>query len=202
MKTFSLLLSCFFLLLTTSAFGQRKASDRIYVDANVGLLIFENSLSGQLQAGLGYRFNERHGLGLSYHRESGGNVYNYAGIQGFGVDYRYSSAWGFITKVGFGKITDGWAGEDTSRQFEFRGGKMFTDLSFAYHLRIGITLGLYLTQSPELKFATYLPAYEFPPYDYDNDELVFDGVSARSFTSAGITVGLALPLRKRRKKRE
>ncbi|MEM9527872.1 MAG: hypothetical protein AAGA31_14760, partial [Bacteroidota bacterium] len=61
-----LLSTLLFLLLQTTGFGQTRLVDKIYADVNIGGIILGNSALSQLQAGLGYRINKQHGLGVSY----------------------------------------------------------------------------------------------------------------------------------------
>lgn len=193
----SLLSVLLFLIFQCSVRAQSRFVDQVYADANVGLFIVDYDTWLQFQAGLGYRINQRHAFGLSYHGEYGGNSYLAESIRGIGIDYRYSTDRGFITKVGIGKVLSGWAGEDNSNVFEFRSAKNFIDLSFAYQLRSGFTFGLYVTHSPELLFDVYLPASEVEPYPFDDDSLVFQYTASRQFWSFGLTFGYALPWRKK-----
>ncbi|MEM9525924.1 MAG: hypothetical protein AAGA31_04895, partial [Bacteroidota bacterium] len=126
--------------------------------------------------------------------------YSFEGIKGIGIDYRYSTDLGFITKVGVGKIITAWAAIDTAEEFVYQNGKLFVDLSVAYQLRFGVTFGFYLTHSPELVFENYLPASEIGPFPINDDTLVYQGTGTRPFFSGGVTIGYAIPWKKKWKK--
>lgn len=178
--------------------AQTKLKDKIYADINIGFNnIFDNNANSQLQAGIGYRINKRHGVGLSYHREIGGNVYSFRGIRGIGIDYRYSTIYGIIFKAGIGKIVDAWAIVDDDSKFVYKNSKLFTDFSLSYQIRPGFTFGFYYTFSPGITFESYLPQHSVEPY-IDSDDLVYQNDIKYSFISYGLSIGYALPLKKRR----
>ena len=186
------------LMFQVNALAQVQLKDKIYADLNIGAFFFDNAANGQLQAGLGYRINERHGVGLSFRREVGGNVYDFQGLKGLGIDYRYATDFGLIGKVGLGKVLDAWAAVDYHDAFVFKSSNLYTNLLVAYQIRFGFTFGLYFTYSPEMVFERYLPEWCVYPPIGTSDTLVYQGDSARPFVNYGVTIGYALPWKPKR----
>jgi len=198
MKQQIIIIILFFFAFHSTANAQSNWKEKIYADAKVGLAGGANS---QLQFAAGYLLHKNHGIGLSYHREVAGNPYSFSGMRGLGVDYRYSTDFGLITKIGVGKMLDGWAAEDNATQFVYKSSKLFTDFSIEYQIRAGFTFGLYLTFSPEIVFDTYLLARDVEPY-IDSDELVFQREEKEKFGNFGVSIGYALPWKSKQKKKK
>jgi len=121
-------------------------------------------------------------------------------MHGLGIDYRYTTDFGLITKIGVGKVLNGWQAEDTSDEYVYKSSKLFTNFSVEYQLGIGITFGIYATFSPEMTFDRYLPGIHSEPF-IDSEELIFQNESKSQFVNFGVSIGYAVPWKNKRKKR-
>ena len=186
-----------FLLTQTGLHAQRSFGELLFIDAGIGGIIGGHSALSHVQAGLGYRINDRHGVGASYHDVVSGNVYNSRRLLGVGLDYRYASPSGLLLKAGIGKAYDGSGATDTADEFVYRSSQPFHDFSVAYQFRRGLTLGVYLTTS-NTTFDVYRPESYVPDYTSTSDELVYVRTQKEAFSNYGFTLGVALPGRARK----
>jgi hypothetical protein len=80
----------------------RSFGDMIYGDIYLGLMFTGEYVGGAVGLGLGYRFNDRHALGLAYHGFTEGSISTTRSATGLGLQYRYQlKRWAFDAGAGY-----------------------------------------------------------------------------------------------------
>jgi len=188
-----LLISCSTLLAAQSDTTTLYAKNPVFVQVGVGLFPNTGLFNAELSVALGYRFNQRFGIGFEYrltstHNESFGDEAKLFGLQ---LRRQYRS--GMVASLGGGMVLEAFRGNDGFDAYEYRSGGYYLAADVAYQFRWGATVGVYATAALEHR-------HESLRYSDDTDIYEPTGsVTPYSFAGFGFKLGYAFPMRGRRR---
>lgn len=198
MKKLHCILALFALLITLQLDAQdrRPFINYLYADVKLGLGFHNGPYLGSAHTpiSIGYRIDQNHAVGITRHFTLAGIItHRHLDYTGYGAEYRYATQNGFIAKATTGLVTGASGGSTYGYWYEYTGGGYFGGLSLEYQLRFGLTFGAYLSTAQNMSFDDYY-------LDDDTNESVYYNSEKRRLTTAGITLGYALPVRTRKPK--
>ena len=200
MKKLHYALALFALLITLQLDAQdkRPIHDWFYLDAKLGPNFVPESISFYADVSVGYRINNRHAVGVS-RRFNAIVDYSQTDYTTYALEYRYATENGFIAKAragfvggaNFYPLNDG--PDDALEVYNHTGSGFHYDLSLDYQLRFGLTLGVTYGLTSNVGFDHYMGTTP-------NGGMTYRGTDVRNYSTYGISLGLALPWRIRKKR--
>lgn len=187
------------------------APSPFFIDADLGaFIVLSDYGAGMTQASLaaGYRFNERHAVGLEHRRGLLGEAYTNSRAVLLGPVYRYTLG-GLYLRGAFGvALNSTYDYSESLAEWDQRGLGAYQNLTLGYRFRFGMFVGVSATlvrRTLNRRFYELTPEYEdlWQLEYYDISELPpgagnwrADGREANSFPIGTLTVGYAFPGRK------